>query len=197
MKITVINNYDSFVFNLVRYLDEIEQTEITVMRNDKLVLDTLDESDAIVLSPGPGIPSEAGQLLDVIERFHQCKPILGVCLGHQAIGEFFGARLIQNETPIHGKSTIIRKVNTSDLFKTINTTFQVGRYHSWSIEIDAQTELQVIATTNNDEIMAIKHTSYPIYGVQFHPESILTPQGRTMIQNWVESIHYKPSKRTA
>jgi anthranilate synthase component 2 len=193
MNIVVIDNYDSFVYNLVRYLEEIEQTQITVMRNDKINLNAINSADAIVLSPGPGIPSEAGELMNIIQRFHQTKPILGVCLGHQAIGEYFGAELIQNEFPLHGKSTEIIQQNDSKLFEDISKKFEVGRYHSWSINLDSNGVLQAIAETAKGEVMAIQHKTLPIYGVQFHPESILTPKGRTMINNWVKSIMNEPS----
>lgn len=193
MNIVVIDNYDSFVYNLVRYLEEIEQTHVTVMRNDKIDLNAVNTADAIVLSPGPGIPSEAGELMNVLERFYETKPILGVCLGHQAIGEFFGAEIIQNEYPLHGKSTEITQINDSQLFKSIPEKFVVGRYHSWSIKLDSNGLLQAIAETTEGEIMAIHHKTLPIYGVQFHPESILTPKGRLMINNWVQSIVNEPS----
>lgn len=189
MKIAVIDNYDSFVFNLVRYLEDIDNTEIVIFRNNKVDFDTLTTCDSIVLSPGPGIPSEAGQLMEVIEQFHRTKPILGVCLGHQALGEFFGAELVQNEHPLHGKSTSIQQLNDSSFFKSLSQTFEVGRYHSWSIKLQKDIPLQVIAETQEGEVMAIKHTTLPIYGVQFHPESILTPHGRTMINNWVQSVN--------
>lgn len=188
MKITVIDNYDSFVFNLVRYLEENEGTSVNVMRNDVIDPEILENSDAIVLSPGPGIPEEAGELMSIIEKYHNSKPILGVCLGHQAIGQFFKATLVQNDKPLHGKATEIEKTGNSLLFENINPSFEVGRYHSWSIELNADSKLKSIANTPEGEVMAIKHVDYPIYGVQFHPESILTPTGRTMINNWVKSI---------
>lgn len=194
MKITVIDNYDSFVFNLVRYLEENKDTTVNVMRNDLIDTKIIENSDAIVLSPGPGIPEEAGELMSIIEKYHSIKPILGVCLGHQAIGEFFGASLVQNDKPLHGKATEIKQNNSSILFNNINPTFQVGRYHSWSIELKPDSKLNTIASTESGEVMAIKHNELPIHGVQFHPESILTPTGRTMINNWVESIEMNNTK---
>lgn len=194
MNIVVIDNYDSFVYNLVRYLEEIEHTQVVVMRNDKIDLDAINSADAIVLSPGPGIPSEAGELMNIIRQFHLTKPILGVCLGHQAIGEFFGAEIIQNEFPIHGKSTEIKQLRESKLLNAVGDKFEVGRYHSWAIILEPRGVLQSIAETFKGEIMAIQHKTLPIYGVQFHPESILTPKGRTIINNWVQSIVNEPLK---
>lgn len=194
MKITVIDNYDSFVFNLVRYLEENKGTTVNVMRNDVIDFKIIENSDAIVLSPGPGIPEEAGELMSIIEKYHSIKPMLGVCLGHQAIGEFFGASLVQNDKPLHGKATEIKQNNSSILFKNIDPTFEVGRYHSWSIELKQDSILNAIASTESGEVMAIKHNKLPIHGVQFHPESILTPTGRTMINNWVESIEMNNTK---
>ena len=127
MKITVIDNYDSFVYNLVRYLEENDGTVVNVMRNDTIDTNILSNSDAIVLSPGPGIPEEAGQLMSIIEKYHTSKPLLGVCLGHQAIGEFFGGLLVQNNNPLHGKSTLIEQNGISSLFKNIKSSFEVGR----------------------------------------------------------------------
>ncbi|MCH2231559.1 MAG: aminodeoxychorismate/anthranilate synthase component II [Crocinitomicaceae bacterium] len=188
MKITVIDNYDSFVYNLVRYLEENDGTVVNVMRNDTIDNNILSNSDAIVLSPGPGIPEEAGELMSIIEKYHTSKPLLGICLGHQAIGEFFGELLVQNNKPLHGKSTLIEQNGISSLFKNIKSSFEVGRYHSWSLKLKCDSTLKAIASTPEGEIMAIKHTDYPIYGLQFHPESILTPTGRTMIKNWMKLI---------
>ena len=195
MKIAVIDNFDSFVFNLVRYLKEIDNTEVVVMRNDAIDHEILENSDGILLSPGPGIPSEAGDLFKVIERYHQTKPILGVCLGHQAIGQFFGAELEACEKPTHGKSSIILQNKTSRLFQNIPEEFEVGRYHSWRIRNVLPDNLVGTASTIAGETMAIKHRMLPIEGVQFHPESILTPLGRTIIKNWISSINtYKNEK---
>ena len=189
MKIAVIDNFDSFVFNLVRYLKEIDNTEVVVMRNDSINYEILDISDGILLSPGPGIPSEAGDLFKVIERYHQSKPILGVCLGHQAIGQFFGAELEACEKPIHGKSSLINQKGISALFQNIPEKFEVGRYHSWRIQNTLPNNLVGTADTDSGETMAIKHRIFPIEGVQFHPESILTPLGRTIIKNWIKAVN--------
>jgi anthranilate synthase component II len=190
MQIVIIDNYDSFVYNIVRYINDATSQKAAVMRNDKIDFALLEKADAIVLSPGPGIPEEAGELMKVIEQFHAEKPILGICLGHQAIGEYFGARLVQNEFPLHGKSTLINKVIDDKLFIGLPAKFEVGRYHSWSIENNSSV-LEVTSQTDQNEVMSIKHASLPIYGLQFHPESILTPNGRQIIQNWIATIQLK------
>lgn len=195
MKITVIDNYDSFVFNLVRYLEENEQCEVSVMRNDNIDKKVLDLSDAILLSPGPGIPKEAGELMSIIHNYHMSKPILGVCLGHQAISEYFGCELIQNKRPLHGKSSIISHNKQSMLFQGIDENFQVGRYHSWSVNSSVSKDIQVLAETADHEIMSIRHNKLPIFGVQFHPESILTPMGRIIINNWVSTIQNESNEK--
>lgn len=187
MHITVIDNFDSFVFNLVRYLREIPGVEVIVHRNDLLDLNVLDQTDGILLSPGPGIPAEAGQLMRIIEKFHDKKPILGVCLGHQALGEFFGAKLKQETRPVHGKSDSILVSDHSSIFRSMGKTETVGRYHSWSLS--ALPDVLKCTSQNQDgTIMSFKHISIPIEGVQFHPESILTPNGRKMIDNWVQTL---------
>lgn len=187
MHITVIDNYDSFVFNLVRYLREIPGVELSVYRNDLSELKLLEKTDGILLSPGPGIPSEAGNLMRVIEEFHDKKPILGVCLGHQALGEFFGAEMKQEMKPVHGKPDDIFISDHSSIFLSLGKVETVGRYHSWSLE-KLPDDLKCTAQTQDGTIMSFKHISRPIEGVQFHPESILTPNGRKMITNWVQSI---------
>jgi len=188
MKIAVIDNYDSFVYNLVRYLNELNDECTIVQRNDKINFDELASADAILLSPGPGIPKEAGALFEVIDRFHASTPILGVCLGHQALGEYFGAELIQNEAPVHGKSSEVRHNFNSPLFADVPEKFDVGRYHSWSILNTVPDTLTTTAITENEQVMAMDHIRLPISGVQFHPESILTPEGRKIIANWVNTI---------
>lgn len=188
MKIAVIDNYDSFVFNLVRYLNEIENVETTVQRNDKIDFNELDSCDAILLSPGPGIPAQAGNLMGVIDKYHSQKPIMGVCLGHQAIAEYFGAKLKCIDIPMHGKSSQVKHQDEDEIFHSIPIEFTVGRYHSWSIEQQLPSEIIPTAFSDDNEIMAFKHKELPLKGVQFHPESILTPHGRTMINNWVTSL---------
>lgn len=186
MKIAVINNFDSFVYNLVRYLRE-EGCEVDVQRNDLVSLQSLEKADGILLSPGPGIPIEAGALTTVIERFVNQKPMLGVCLGHQALAEHFGGTLSLAPKAIHGKSSISKQVANSVLFDSVPKTFEVGRYHSWIVDNSMPTALKTTAVCG-DEIMAFEHNDLPIHGVQFHPESILTPVGRTIIRNWIQSV---------
>lgn len=191
MKIAVIDNYDSFVFNLVRYVREYENTETVVMRNRKIDYDILNQVDGILLSPGPGIPSEAGDLMKIIAEYKTQKPILGVCLGHQAIGEHFNMRLMKAKEIIHGKSTKIEIINSNPLFDDLvkNGEISAGRYHSWILEETmSQSDLKISAQTSEGEIMAIHHRDLPIYGLQFHPESVLTPLGRKMINNWITSL---------
>jgi anthranilate synthase component 2 len=193
MQVVIIDNYDSFVYNIVRYINDTTESKAIVFRNDAIDFEVLKNADAIVLSPGPGIPSEAGKMMELIEEFHLTKPILGICLGHQALGEFFGSNLIQNKSPMHGVGTVIEHQSNSDFFKGIPVEFEVGRYHSWSID-DASNELEVTAKTVEGEVMAIQHQTLPIQGVQFHPESILTPHGRKMINNWIASITTKTAE---
>lgn len=189
MKIACIDNYDSFVFNLVRYLKtNAHQPEVRVFRNTAIDFDYLATCDGILLSPGPGIPQEAGQLMEVIHRFHATKSIFGVCLGHQALGEYFGAALEQCVAPVHGKADEMFVEQPSVLFQQLSETLTIGRYHSWRIRLENESELQVLGRTPDGTIQAIQHQSLPIYGVQFHPESILTPTGKTMIANWINTL---------
>jgi anthranilate synthase component 2 len=186
MKIAVIDNFDSFVFNLIRYIKE-EQHEICVQRNNQVDFKLLEEANAILLSPGPGIPSEAGDLLEVINRFHGRKPMLGVCLGHQAIAQHFGDSLERCPEPIHGKSSAIKVVKESPLFRGLPRELEAGRYHSWHTRISPDSELEITALTEDSIVMAVQHKTHATAGVQFHPESILTPQGRKIIQNWLNT----------
>ena len=188
MKLVVIDNYDSFVFNLVRYLEENEDCEVSVMRNDAIDYRQLDACEGILLSPGPGVPRNAGDLMKVVDQYHSSKPILGVCLGHQAISVYFDCELIQNERPLHGKSSLISQTKESILYQGVPTEFEVGRYHSWSIHSKISDAIDITASTSDGEIMSIQHKTLPLFGVQFHPESILTPQGRTIINNFVSFI---------
>jgi len=188
MKIIVIDNYDSFVYNLVHYLEALN-CEVNVVRNDQFRLDDLAAYDKILLSPGPGIPEEAGLLLDVIKRYAGIKPILGVCLGQQAIGEVFGGTLINLTEVFHGvatKATIL--VEDEPLFSDLGTEIEIGRYHSWVVSKDNFPDaLEITSIDDNDQIMSLRHRELDIRGVQFHPESVLTPQGMKMIENWVNS----------
>ena len=185
-KIVVIDNYDSFVYNLVHYLEELD-CHVTVLRNDQFHIDDLESYDKILLSPGPGIPDEAGLLKEVIKQYAPSKPILGVCLGQQAIGEAFGGSLANLEQVFHGIATKINIIEEDTiLFKGLSSSIEVGRYHSWVVaQDDFPASLEVTARDENGQIMALRHREYDVRGVQFHPESVLTPQGKEMIKNWV------------
>nr|WP_322624327.1 aminodeoxychorismate/anthranilate synthase component II [uncultured Flavobacterium sp.] len=185
MKIGIIDNFDSFVYNLVRYVRETDNVEVIVQRNNEVDYDELDTCDALLLSPGPGIPSEAGELLNVIKRYSGKKKILGVCLGHQAIAEVFGGMLEQCPAPVHGKATDMTVLTDDPLFLNLPQTLPVGRYHSWKITPADSQYLKITAQTEDGTVMALRHTSHPTCGVQFHPESVLTPQGRQIIENWI------------
>ena len=193
MKIAIIDNYDSFVYNLVRYVRETEGVETVVYRNDNVNFEDLAGCDGILLSPGPGIPNEAGDLMEVLTKFATSRSILGVCLGHQAISEYFGVTLEQCIRPVHGKASVISKTRESVLFEDLPNNFEVGRYHSWKVSGDLPEFLRVTAE-HEDGIMAIEHETLPVYGVQFHPESILTPNGRQIIQNWIDVVRNSQSK---
>lgn len=188
MKILVIDNYDSFVYNLVHYLEELD-CEVTVKRNDKFYLEEVENYDKILLSPGPGIPDEAGLLKAVIQQYAASKPILGVCLGQQAIGEVFGGKLENLSKVFHGvatKATIISE--NEPLFKGLEKEIEIGRYHSWVVSKEEFPEvLEITSIDENGQIMSLRHKFYDICGVQFHPESVLTPMGKQIIKNWVES----------
>jgi len=187
MKIAVIDNFDSFVFNLIRYLKELG-CEVDVMRNDAIDVEKVAQASGILLSPGPGVPKEAGNLMAIIEQFHHSKPILGVCLGHQALGEFFGANLIKSQVPIHGEARSIHILENKHLFQHLENELDVGRYHSWVLELDTEVPIIPTAVDEKGEVMALRHKTLPLHGVQFHPESILTPSGRKIIENWVKGI---------
>lgn len=185
-KIAIIDNYDSFTFNLVHYLEELD-CEVTVLRNDEFELEELKSFDDIILSPGPGIPSESGLLIDVIKTYASSKKILGICLGQQAIGEVFGGSLVNLDKVYHGIATSINVLVADEiLFQNLPKQLEVGRYHSWVINpADFPEVLEVTASAENGEIMAIRHKTFNVKGVQFHPESILTPHGKTIISNWI------------
>ncbi len=189
MKIAVIDNFDSFVFNLVRYLKESTSGEIIIQRNNQVDYTILDSCDAILLSPGPGIPREAGELISIIKKYSGKKKILGICLGHQAIAEAFGGKLEHCESPMHGKSNLVKQIDEDALFTGISKNFQVGRYHSWKVNNKLPKDLITTVISQENEIMALRHKIHDTRGMQFHPESILTPDGRKMIENWVNQIH--------
>ena len=185
MKTVIIDNYDSFTYNLRHLILELG-AEVEVVRNDKFELGYINSFDKIILSPGPGIPSEAGLLLDVIKMYAGKKPILGVCLGEQAIGEAFGSALINLTEVFHGVQTPIDFVGEDYIFEGLPPEIPVGRYHSWVIdEKHLSPELEVTALSKEGQIMAVKHRQFDIHGIQFHPESVLTPNGRTIVSNFL------------
>lgn len=196
MKIVIIDNYDSFTYNLSHLVKELG-AEVTVLRNDVFQLEDLQAFDKIILSPGPGVPFEAGLLLDVIKAYAGKKPILGVCLGEQAIGEAFGAKLTNLSEVFHGVQTPIlikneelkRKNEAPDyIFDGLPDEVLVGRYHSWVVDTDGFPEcLEITAVSQEGFIMALKHKEYDIHGIQFHPESVLTPDGKTMVANFLNA----------
>lgn len=187
MKILVFDNYDSFTFNLVHLIQKVSDATIEVFRNDEIELDKIKEYDKIVLSPGPGIPKEAGLLLPLIKEYASSKSILGVCLGHQAIAESFGATLINLSTVFHGIATAITIIKQNTLFENLGKEMLVGRYHSWIVSKENfPNELEITAVDENGYIMAFQHKIYDVQAVQFHPESILTPQGEIIIKNWLK-----------
>lgn len=192
MKLLVIDNIDSFVYNLVHYFEALN-CEVTVVRNTHIESISLSNFDGVVISPGPGLPENAGTLLPFIKKNLHSIPILGICLGLQAIAEVFGAQLTNLKKVYHGESSDISILdNNSSLFKDLPSTIQVGRYHSWAItENTLPNELSITAIDNSGTIMAIEHTFYPIAAVQFHPESILTPLGKKIITNWLNAISTK------
>lgn len=188
MKILVIDNYDSFVYNLVHYLEELE-CDVTVKRNDRFSIEEAMDYDKILLSPGPGLPDEAGQLKEVIQKYATIKPILGVCLGQQAIAEVFGGSLENLSNVFHGVATKANiLVKDEMLFEGLGEEIEIGRYHSWVVSREGfPADLEITATDENGQIMSLRHRTLDIRGVQFHPESVLTPKGKQIIKNWVES----------
>lgn len=188
MKVLVLDNYDSFTYNLVQYIQEILGQAIDVYRNDEISLDEVDAYDVIILSPGPGLPSEAGIMPELIRRYAPTKQILGVCLGHQAIGEAFGGELENLTHVYHGIETGVDIIVEDDLmFQGVDRHFQAGRYHSWVVSRENfPAVLEVTAVAENDVIMAMRHRDYQVWGVQFHPESIMTEQGMKMLENFLE-----------
>jgi len=188
MKILVFDNYDSFTYNLVHLVKALGYTDLDVFRNNKIEMSAIGKYDKIILSPGPGIPSEAGTLLEVIKEYAPKKCILGVCLGHQAIGEAFGGNLTNLTKVYHGVSTPINITKTSEvMFKDIPKRIEVGRYHSWVVDKEGfPSDLEVTAEDDGGYVMALAHKKYDVRGVQFHPESILTPLGSKIIENWLK-----------
>jgi anthranilate synthase component 2 len=201
MKILVFDNYDSFTYNLVHMVQNILHEKVDVYRNDQIPLEEVKGYDKIILSPGPGIPSEAGLLLPLIKEYAPTKSILGVCLGHQAIGEAFGGNLVNLSTVFHGVATPVAVANDNardqkndmvpsrfGLFGGLPASFDVGRYHSWIVsEENFPAELEVTARDEHNYIMALQHKNYAVQGVQFHPESVLTPNGEIILRNWLKN----------
>lgn len=189
MKILVFDNYDSFTYNLVHLVEKILHQRVDVVRNDQLPLERVKDYDKIILSPGPGIPEEAGLLLPLIKEYASSKSILGVCLGHQAIGEAFGGKLVNLSTVYHGVATPVNilKRGKKDLYEGLPDTFEVGRYHSWVISEEGfPKDINITARDENNYIMGLQHNNYDVQGVQFHPESVLTPLGETILRNWLK-----------
>lgn len=188
MKTIIIDNYDSFTYNLVHLVHQIAGEKPHVVRNDELTLADLKDYDKIILSPGPGIPSEAGLLMDIIATYASKKSMLGVCLGHQAISEHFGAELKNMEEVLHGIASEVKLVAPDDrLFRGLGNSFEVGHYHSWIVSSENLPDcLEVTTVDERHQIMSIRHKKYDVRGVQFHPESILTPRGEQMMANWLK-----------
>ena len=188
MKTVIIDNYDSFTYNLAHLVKELG-AEVDVLRNDKFELEELEKYDKIILSPGPGIPEEAGLLLEVIRTYAGRKPILGVCLGEQAIGQAFGGKLTNLSEVFHGIQTNVKIKNKDYIFSGLPTEIPVGRYHSWVVDSDGfPEELVITAISSEGQIMALKHRKYDVHGIQFHPESVLTPDGKQIVGNWLKGV---------
>lgn len=188
ISVLVIDNYDSFVYNLVHYLEELDCI-VTVKRNDQLTLEEVEDYDKVLLSPGPGIPDEAGLLKPIIKKYAASKSILGVCLGQQAIAEVFGGSIVNLDAVYHGVATKIKTcVDDESIFDELGNEFLVGRYHSWIVDTKLPDTLQATSYDENGQIMSLRHRDLDVRGVQFHPESVLTPGGKKMIENWVKDI---------
>lgn len=187
MKLLVVDNFDSFTYMLVDYLRQAGAECRIVRNNEPMAQFTSEEVDGVVLSPGPGIPRQAGQLMNIIAHYYQHVPILGVCLGHQALGEFFGARLEPAHRPMHGKVSVVQVLTDDELFKNVPSAFAVTRYHSLLLT-SLPPDLIGTAVTDSNEVMAMRHRLLPIWGVQFHPEAVLTQYGLRLLINWIDLI---------
>lgn len=186
IKIAIIDNYDSFTYNLAHLVKELG-AEVTVLRNDKFDIADLEQYDKLILSPGPGIPSEAGLLMATIAAYAGKKPMLGVCLGHQAIGEAFGASLTNLSEVFHGVATEGEQLGNDPIFAGLPQRITMGRYHSWVVSRDALPDcLEITALSDEGQIMGLRHKNFDIHGIQFHPESVLTPDGRTIVDNFLK-----------
>jgi len=186
MKLLILDNYDSFTYNLVHYLEDLG-CSVTVKRNDQLTLEEVAAYEKIVLSPGPGIPDEAGLLKQIIATYAPTKSIFGVCLGQQAIGEVFGGSLINLDQVYHGIATTIKVTKEDILFADLPEEFMVGRYHSWVVDPALPEVLEVTSVDENGQVMSLRHKVYDVSAVQFHPESVLTPNGKKILENWLNS----------
>ncbi len=185
MKILMLDNYDSFTYNLVHIFEALG-VDVDVFRNDKITLEAVNQYDNIVLSPGPGLPKEAGILIPLIEQYAPTKKILGVCLGHQAIGEVFGGTLVNMNQVVHGKAKATKIIAEDIVFNGLPEVFETGRYHSWVIEKESiKAPIEITAIDEDGFVMAIQHKNYNLHGVQFHPESVMTPLGKKMMENWL------------
>jgi anthranilate synthase component II len=196
MRILVFDNYDSFTYNLVHLVEKIINQKVEIFRNDEISLDQVNEYDRIILSPGPGVPNEAGLLLPLIKQYAATKSILGVCLGHQAIGEAFGGTLTNLSKVYHGVATNCEVVKEDCmLFEGLDKNIEVGRYHSWIVNKEKlPADLEITAVDENGFIMAMQHKKYDVQGVQFHPESVLTPVGEKILRNWLKAIQTQPQQ---
>lgn len=188
MKILIFDNYDSFTYNLVQMVEQITGEKTDVFRNDEISLKEIEKYDKIILSPGPGIPKEAGILLDLIQTYAPVKSIFGVCLGQQAIAETFGGSLINLSEIYHGVATKARQIKEHHIFKNLPEILEVGRYHSWAVNPENfPEELEITSVDENGMIMSLKHKTYDVHAVQYHPESVLTPNGRQILENFLNS----------
>lgn len=188
MKILLLDNYDSFTYNIAHYLRELTGSPVPVIRNDQIRLEEVDAYDAVVLSPGPGLPVDAGIMNEVIRKYAPLKKILGICLGMQAIGEVFGGSLLNLPSVFHGVATTATILTANEiLFRGLPEKIEVGRYHSWVVnERNLPEDLEITAIDESGRIMALRHRKYDVRGVQFHPESVLTPDGKAMLRNWLQ-----------
>lgn len=188
-RLLLIDNYDSFTWNLRQMLDESGMCETTVVKNDMITLNQAGEYDAILLSPGPGVPSQAGLICELISQYVESKPILGICLGHQAIAEVMGGRLLNLQEVRHGWLTEVRVCEKDPIFEGMNESFPAGLYHSWVVaREELPQDLRILALSDEGLVMALRYRTFPCYGFQFHPESIMTPSGGVLIQNWLKMI---------
>jgi anthranilate synthase component 2 len=191
MHILIIDNYDSFVYNVVQLVRQISDVDVDVLRNDDVRLHDIHGYDAIIISPGPDVPDNAGLLMNVIRKYHSTIPMLGICLGFQALAQFYGAKLLNLSLPLHGhESTLVDIDNDDVLYKSVKQPIAVGHYHSWVVDNETLPDcLRATAYDDAGNLMSFSHRSLPIYGVQYHPESIITTQGRAIIENFISSLH--------